>query len=1584
MSEEDSSPGIRIGDRLLLTGGQLDGTQGRLYGLYQDYLAILPDGVTDRVIKITLVDGSPDPDLGLEELTILEEATRPGFVALSGMRAGDTIQSFGPDAVPQGLFTVKTLDSDEDSVLLLTETGEEVPIVFNFTGIPRELGIDVLRARETPAAPGASASAPTAPTAPTEVPVEPRVEGVTDDGEFITEDTDGRPQDGIQDGTQGGIQDGTQDETQEEGFLDLEEITVAVDVRLKKKDSADRVILDIFQKSDLLSQLIQTLSPEDQKNAQKLQELRRRMEVLMYLQKQVVSYGITGEPRGLLQTSATTLAEYVKRRSIPMTRKVISATKVLYTEEEPYDIEDDIRIENLKDIVNRAAALQKEMDIDSGVKLGLPAFYVGMEKYRSIVEAPYILYPGDRAVEVDEEAFRSEMPIFEKKKAAVTARGKFDGKKKPPLVKIPFSLLRLVKPTTALHDGSVRIVESGDAPTYTNTLIFPRKVGRDFGPIRSGLLSRDVSYGMKHPSPIKALLASLGTPEINPTSQKILSVGTEGNIQGTILLETWLDLQDYILFGPGDIYEELIGYSLTTLEFTKEQQAVINFKIQQGIAAFRLFISKKREENRAALANLRFTRNDLIPADRNGRLHTRVANEPSFQLLLKDLDEKVGKDLSQIDTMWFTNIYGKFPDFLLATLGENPTVVAKFRHTHVRETILKAIHLAYLTTVVAQARGDAPTENRCPHMKHLFAIRKTEHPVEKMKKYISLLGEFRGETVDSWINCRTCKQHLICVHELILVQEYLRPKEKDVLHKELLLNYSGGQFSGQYICKGCGQGISDLEFDTTLEFDDQGHPLMGRAVMEDQEEGDEADELLGEAVEDVESGMSESEQKMYRVLKTVTDRLGINPEPADFRSMMEQLSQYLLSLSSREDYAELLRAKKVRQDYDIYYNIRYVAAVTAIILLNIQCRMPDYIVYYSRAECKDGFMGFPLSGDDTMAGVQCVSLIVAGIQEKVEPWNLSSLQKTSDLSKRREVLQPIVVKLIEEFVETKPFYQGALKRKREYLKRTFGTVTGVKRDTFASSFRPEPFVVTAEAAAAPISADGAAPQFKATAWIRQAHAIVKENTNLRDGSILSQTTSCLHSILRPNEFWEGKSMPPLATKVFEERSIRTKTLTTKNIFTPKQRIAGRVEEQNFYKLFLDVCYSGPRKGLPHELGLGLSCLRCGVTFDENPNLPSVFESKPEAQRAEEEKARAKKKATLEQQGVDIGSDAFSDLLLTSHRLARMETPRPKQINGIERTMADIAAMENPPFAEWGKMLLAADKALGELGDSYSEMQIVTAAEPFVTRILELEEEIAKRLSSGARAALLSMTKGTVAQTCEFVRTYLIVPFQRWISGINQDSFTILNSYALGKPAEDAILVKGMGGHLAPLMEDPPEGAFLEKVQNLVRGLAYACGTVFPKVRPIFLRGGATMSQYILRGCIMGFVYNYINPNVSSGSVPIDRLYRSIDKALFKYTSGSRVPNEQEIRTRLEERVEQEKQLFIGSLAGMTAEKKKVELMNKQLGIGKWAVKDKDIRKYNSDRFLVEERERMEGGFIETIELGAEEGYDHAQIPEDDY
>jgi hypothetical protein len=91
------------------------------------------------------------------------------------MRAGDTIQTFGTDASPQGVYTVKSLDLEQDTATFETESGEEIPIDFGFMGIPQELGFEVLRAREPPALP--RAEAPKGESAPEAVDPLPAVGG---------------------------------------------------------------------------------------------------------------------------------------------------------------------------------------------------------------------------------------------------------------------------------------------------------------------------------------------------------------------------------------------------------------------------------------------------------------------------------------------------------------------------------------------------------------------------------------------------------------------------------------------------------------------------------------------------------------------------------------------------------------------------------------------------------------------------------------------------------------------------------------------------------------------------------------------------------------------------------------------------------------------------------------------------------------------------------------------------------------------------------------------------------------------------------------------------------------------------------------------------------------------------------------------------------------------------------------------------------------------------------------------------------------------------------------------------------------
>jgi hypothetical protein len=65
---------LELGDTVYLRGGRLDKTQGILYGFSEDRFSVMPTGASDRVINVSLVDGTPDPDLGLEEVIILRKA----------------------------------------------------------------------------------------------------------------------------------------------------------------------------------------------------------------------------------------------------------------------------------------------------------------------------------------------------------------------------------------------------------------------------------------------------------------------------------------------------------------------------------------------------------------------------------------------------------------------------------------------------------------------------------------------------------------------------------------------------------------------------------------------------------------------------------------------------------------------------------------------------------------------------------------------------------------------------------------------------------------------------------------------------------------------------------------------------------------------------------------------------------------------------------------------------------------------------------------------------------------------------------------------------------------------------------------------------------------------------------------------------------------------------------------------------------------------------------------------------------------------------------------------------------------------
>jgi hypothetical protein len=1650
VQQEEEIPGIELGDTIVILGGTLNKTRGKLYEFSEDRFSVLPSGATDRIIKIPLIDGEPDPELGISEIKILKKSPQPGFIHMVDLRAGQTVETFldGPEAGP--IFKVVSVNEDDDSAIFQDEAGAEINIEFGFRGIPRELGYEVIRTLESPAA-----------EAPPSESREAEGAGPKSLSLRVSEDDVERSEEGRVP-SPGEEAEAEEDDALEEQdkpkFILGERVELPADEEIKEIGSAFRIYQDIFQRSEMLGQLIRSLPQTQQRNPIKLQEIRRLVELMLILRNDVVQYGLTGEPRGLKPTSANTLAELVTRPDVSLARKVANVSKVLYLDHTvnhvnsvkrgdggvdsgaaPVEDVEGLYADYLADVVRQAATLEKTaaMGGEGEPGIGMPKFFLDMETYRQKIQTPFRIQQaaGKPPITADEEIFRLEVPDMEKPQLSVKAK-KSDFPP-PQITQSPFAQTRILKSrTTRFTTGEeFRIVESGENPTYDNILVFPRTALRTVGPIRSGSLARDASLGISDVEFMDDLLVRLGEINDFPTADGILLLGVEGNILGNVLVKDWLENLNILVSGIGDTLLELRGYGVSNIEWNVEQVAVIQAKIEQHLAGLKIFMTKQREENKAVLANLRFEpQNLLAPADAT-RLLARVEGEPILQKIFEKVRDYIG-DLSAIDVNWFSYIFLAYPDLLLATLGQQPDILTKERLRNVRDQYNNALMKGYRIKQTLLNAGQPPTENACKHVEELDKVRKLGHrhaeepsDVSKMKGMLRLLNKFRGRTEENWVWCNVCDKHLICGHELLQVQEFLRPREKDAIQKELILKFSGGQFSGRFICSVCGQGIQELDFDTNVEFDDAGRPMMGRATLVDEDAikeaqlqaaltGDGRAEGEGEGEGEAEEYPTEELNMMFKTLKKIASLVGINPEPEDLRRMVDELSTYVLGLATRDAYAAAAKGKKV-QDYDIWYSIRYLSAAAAILVINIQTHIPDYIIYYSNAECREGFFGYPLEAEANMSGINCVTTVVAGINDNEFPFNLTTLQRQPNLVKRRDAILPFVKNQVDAFIKS-PLTQANLKRKKEYRVRLYGTSEGIKKDQIPQIFRPVPYIVgKEEAAAGAVVAEAATPEKQATAWIRNAHQIAKDNSALNPDSPYSETTCCLHKVGETvAENWSSYST---GKGVLEARRAgiinRSATIST-TFYTEKPKVLeGKLDPKDYYKLFARLCWQGPAKGQPHQLGIGLTCGLCDLSFQENPR---------------DSKDELKLKTHIESQGIIINEDTFNDLLMTA-RLSSgvLETPIPAPPTGNDTF--EWLARHPAPIEGWSQMLQVTQRALQELltgAGVLTKIQIAQAAEDIVRVVSEKEDYVKMRLGSQAFSYLESMLKRPPRECGEAVSTYLLVPYQRWLSGLTVESFKILDSYELSKPTVDDILIKGMGAHLQIIGADEElTGIALRKVRLFVKDLSSCCRDIFPYIRPLLTLGGKDMVNYIMRAYLIGTIYRFIDPHqlpsASSAegegegegedSVPnMKLLYKSLGQALTKYATSSKVPTEEEIRTRLEQRVEQEKQVFIGKLDRMGREERRVELVLKGLGMGDWAAGgSKAIRKYDEDRYEVERAERAAAGIMDYpgglgvaegaeggraidmfgLDFGGdydaagetgEGGYDHEQMAEDDY
>ena len=837
-----------------------------------------------------------------------------------------------------------------------------------------------------------------------------------------------------------------------------------------------------------------------------------------------------------------------------------------------------------------------------------------------------------------------------------------------------------------------------------------------------------------------------------------------------------------------------------------------------------------------------------------------------------------------------------------------------------------------------------------------------------------------------------------------------------------------------------------------MEFDDDGRPMMGRAVMVDQDAvaQDAIDQLLGapsEGVDEV-TFASDTQTLIYKVSRQIFDRIGIYANRAAYKRLVARVETELQKQPTREEYARIEEKKRAEAkaagrpwkgvDYDVLINRNMVGIIGAHALIEVQTHVPDLVLRYRLPGCRAGFTGFPLGREDEKTGIDYVACGIASIKKNETPWNLTGFLRISNEKTRQEAISKVVEGYVREALKLASVQQ-LLTEKRAYYQGLYGSTEYVEHlpESVPGGFRPVPYqVAAAEAAEAVVVPAAAGPLELVRAWIQTGHRIAKSNGSFIRGSPFSETSCCFTEIEHPRGFWGEKEreLPALPLKTPLRGRVGSEVILP---FRPRRqaKLLADPPEDLFYRVFLKVCYTGPRKGYPHEPGYTNICPHCGFVFPESPYIPKPAQpttSDKEIQKeyqADVESILTKGKAALESQQVVMNRDTFNDLLDTVHNNSLVRIPEKGLPAAGMALLQEFADMNPEPFRGWRAVMAQSLERLARLAPGASEIDIAEAYGPFSDYLTDVLEEVQRRINVRAADTLRSIFAQGPSQIVETFRSYFLIPFQRLVNKFRTDTLRVPASYELHSNT-----VKDIHAILDRHFD------YLGQLQKRVTGytgpkLAYAkdrLADVLPRiqaaVRAPFFPGGAFGVQYFVGALLGGILLEFMNPNMipsavdtaasggggagagapggSGGSGTLDTSARGplqiIDACIQRAAAEALNFTEQQIKDIIAKRNESEKLVIgIGRFDKLTPEEKKVELMKKRLGLGEWSVGGtKAIYAYDPEQYEREREQRIQMGLGDFLPpeagpvvdedayggggAGAEEGYDHVQTREDDF
>jgi len=1573
----EEEPGFQLGDRVYITAtGPLDGVRGRIYYLDENLIRILPDGTFHRLENIPIVDGDFDPNLGITNAFILKKRVSDAFVVQHDFQVGYLAETIKESGEMGATYRIKSIDEENDAVVLEDQTGAEKRVVFDFKGIPEDEEFIIVRVREPPeTVEEAEAPAPSV------------------------------------------------SEEEAAGLELLETLEVPEVMEIREIQATQRFYPDVVQRNDMLQDLLSALSIKQQKNPQRQSEIRKLVEQMILLRNQLVFYNKAGEPLGKNNTFYGTLNELLEKGNVPLSRPVVDAKRVVYFDHSTEHImgkgvdpaassSDSIKLEYLSDVVSAANEYYNtQIGGISGQPIvgnALPNWHLSWEGYLSrFLQSWESAGQNRKPLTADTEFFRGAVP--EPDENVVDGLTKYnDIEEENVITKISMSILKGVGPRMGrLRDKEApRVVESGETISVDSYVLFPMKYDRDIGHIRSGKLALDMGKALMTPMSMKQILYKQPVSDV-PSAGAIFNVS--GSSLGNISIEDWLQGQPLESRGMADVLNKLASFGLAEKELSLDQMIVVVDKLDKYRALVKASILEINAKSKSELESITLQNNPLLLPEVVKQRVDQLLAEPTFQKAILDFQSKY-PSYRENDIAMFAYLFVHMYDFTFAVLSGAAGPLQMEIRRKARGDFLRRLYesarlieknekrVGFLIEKPTIPRSnireymdmDVREVNPCPHVPSLTMIHKIKDESLRMKSLLEFLTRFGGEKKDNWIHCKVCSNQCVCVHERLLLQEYLKPREKEALHKELLLAFSHDQFHGRFCCSNCGQSISEIEYDTSLEYDDEGRPMSGRAVLVDKDAilQDQIDIALGvpiSVVEDI-SFPTEIQTDAYKTAKTIAGRVGVVITDGGYRKIAQRVELDLSKQPSREDYSKFQKAQKAKGigsvDYDVLRSKVLVSSVAAYLLVEIQTGIPSYTTRYRLPGCsKPGFTGYPSADKEQTTGVDYIACAIAGITDSSPPWNMTGFLREKSIPKRQAEIAKLLMATCGNALKSSDVQQDIALR-REYVESKKERVAEDEMlvESVPAGFSPEQRTGLLEGPV--VVADAAGPRERGRGWILLAHEIAKQTTALGTGSPYAEAACCYRPLQTPSSFWDEKAAGlPTFSKNRPLAGTRGSQLVVHYDTRKQERLNVVAPDSILYRVFLQVCFDGPRRGLPHEPGYDFLCPHCAFKFPRSSDILTPEEGR----------------VALESQQVDTSRKRFQELLDESHERYSVPPIGQRSLKTGLQLLETLRDLNPAPFAGWSEAISNTILAVQTFSQDKApeETDIATAYGPLSNMAEEFKQSLAERLGGETGRTLERLILQSPVALVQSLQSYFLIPFQRLKTNYNTNSLKVQKSYELGSAADED-MEELLTTHLSYLAEARKKYAGLAKAKiEAARKKLIVCLPILQnEIRTPLVPGGSIGLPYLLQAMILGIFAECADPNlvpsgesVEAGPIEPKGAMQILSICLGRFKAEGLNFTNDEIRNMIARRDEVEKMRIISKLDRMSPEEKAVELTNKRLGLGDWAIGgSKALRVHNEQQYERERRERGEMvGLVEGAPVADEaDGYDNAQTVEEDY